>query len=180
MIYFQLMAAFAKIGLFSFGGGYAMIPLIQKEIVENNSWLTARQFVDIIAVAETTPGPIAVNSATFVGYKVAGFWGALVSTIGVCLPTFILVLILSKAAHKFSTHPVMQGMLYGIRPVVLSLILMAAIFVGETVMLAKKGFLGLDWISVAIAASAFIAYQKFKIHPILLIVIAGTVAIFLY
>lgn len=179
MVYLQLLFSFFKIGLFSFGGGYAMIPLIQKEI-ESHNWLTAKQFIDIIAVAETTPGPIAINSATFVGLKVAGFYGALISTLGVCLPTFFIVVLLSKAVSKFSEHPVMKGMLYGIRPVVLSLILLAAIFVGKTVLFSKDSLLGLDWISVGIAFFSFLGVVKFKLHPILLIVIAGIGGAFLY
>jgi len=156
-----------------------MIPLIQKEI-EVNNWLTAQQFIDIIAVAETTPGPIAVNSATFVGFKVAGFYGSLVSTIGVVFPTFIIVLLLSKAVNKFNSHPVMRGLLYGIRPVVVSLILLAAIFVGKTVLISATGFMGLDWISILIAGAAFIGVYKFKLHPILLIVLAAISGVILY
>jgi len=179
MVYLQLFFSFVKIGLFSFGGGYAMIPLIQKEI-EVNNWLTPQQFIDIIAVAETTPGPIAVNSATFVGFKVAGFFGSLVGTIGVVFPTFILVLLLSKVIHKFNNHPVLRGILYGIRPVVVSLILLAAVFVGETVLISATGFMGLDWISVFIAGAAFIGIYKFKLHPIMLIVFAAISGIILY
>ena len=121
MVYLQLILSFFKIGLFSFGGGYAMIPLVQKEI-ESHNWLTAQEFIDIIAVAESTPGPVAVNTATFVGFKVAGFWGSVVSTVSVALPSFIIVLLIANAVKKFSEHPVMKGMLYGIRPVVISLI----------------------------------------------------------
>jgi len=156
-----------------------MIPLIQKEI-EVNNWLTPQQFIDIIAVAETTPGPIAVNSATFVGFKVAGFFGSVVSTIGVVFPTFILVLLLSKAVHKFNNHPILRGMLYGIRPVVVSLILLAAVFVGETVLFTQEGLFGLDWISIFIAGSAFIGITKYKLHPILLIALAAVSGVVLY
>lgn len=179
MIYLQLMLSFIKIGLFSFGGGYAMIPLIQKEI-EAHQWLTSQEFIDIIAVAEATPGPIAVNSATFVGFKVAGFWGSTISTISVALPSFIIVLLIANAVKKFSEHPVMKGLLYGIRPVVISLILLAAVFVGKTVLFSKGGFLGIDWVSVAIAGLALIGLIKFKIHPILLIILAAVSGGFLY
>lgn len=179
MIYLQLLYSFIKIGLFSFGGGYAMIPLIQKEI-ESHNWLSAGQFIDIIAVAETTPGPIAVNSATFVGFKVAGFFGALISTFGVCLPTFIIVLLITKTVAKYSDNTIMKGMLYGIRPVVISLILLAAIFVGETVLFSNNSFLGFDWVSVGIIIISFIAVVKFKIHPILIIFLAGTSGALLY
>ncbi|MFZ5944358.1 MAG: chromate transporter [Bacillota bacterium] len=178
MIYLKLFFTFVKIGLFSFGGGYAMVPLIQKEI-ESNNWLTAKQFIDIIAVAETTPGPIAVNSATFVGFKVAGFYGSLVSTIGVSLPTFILVILLSKAVQKFSEHPVMKGILYGIRPVVISLILFSAIIIGKTVLFQHNSN-NIDWISLVIGILAFIGIIRFKLHPILLITASGFLGIILY
>lgn len=179
MVYLQLISSFIKIGLFSFGGGYAMIPLIQKEI-ESHNWLTSQQFIDIIAVAETTPGPVAVNSATFVGYKVGGFLGALVSTIGVALPSFVIVILIAGVVKKFSEHPIMKGMLYGIRPVVISLILLAAVFVGKTVLISKGSFLGIDWISFIIAGLAFLGIVKFKMHPILLIFLAAVSGAFLY
>ena len=172
MVYLQLIISFFKIGLFSFGGGYAMIPLVQKEI-EAHNWLTAQEFIDIIAVAEATPGPIAVNTATFVGFKVAGFWGSVVSTVSVALPSFIIVLMIANAVKRFSEHPVMKGMLYGIRPVVISLILLAAVFVAETVLFKERSFLGLDWISINLAVLAFVGMVKFKLHPILLIVLAA-------
>lgn len=177
--YLELVTSFFKIGLFGFGGGYAMLPLIQKEI-EAHNWLTAQQFVDIIAVAESTPGPVAINSATFIGYKVAGFSGALVATIGVCLPAFFMVVILTKVATKFNDHPIMKGILYGVRPVVISLIALAAIFVAQTVLISPEGYLGLDWLSVGIALIGFVALQKFKIHPIFLIIFGGITGIILY
>ncbi|KUO48998.1 MAG: chromate transporter [Desulfitibacter sp. BRH_c19] len=179
MVYLQLIISFIKIGLFSFGGGYAMIPLIQNEI-ESHNWLTPQQFIDIIAVAETTPGPIAVNSATFVGFKVAGFWGAVVSTIGVALPSFIIVLLIARAVSKFIEDPLMKGMLYGIRPVVISLILLAAVFVAKTVIFSAGSFLGLDWISIAIAGLALVGIFKLNMHPILLIVLAAVSGVLLY
>ncbi len=90
-----LFSTFFKIGAFTFGGGYAMIPLIQREIAEKRKWITEDDILDIIAIAESTPGPIAVNSATFVGYKVAGFWGAFVSTLGVVLPSFVIITVIA-------------------------------------------------------------------------------------
>ena len=179
MIYFNLFASFFKIGLFSFGGGYAMLPLIQKEI-EYHNWLTAQQFVDIIAVAESTPGPVAINAATFIGFKTGGFFGSLVSTIGVCLPAFILVVIITKIAEKHKEHPIMKGVLKGVRPVVISLISLAAIFVGRTVLISPAGYLGIDWISVAIALVGFFAMIRFKIHPVILVVLSAFIGIFVY
>ncbi|MBQ1988903.1 MAG: chromate transporter, partial [Clostridia bacterium] len=91
----QLFLTFFKIGAFTFGGGYAMIPLIQKEVVEEKKWITDDDILEIIAIAESTPGPIAINSATFVGYRVCGFWGSFFSTLGVVLPSFVIILIIS-------------------------------------------------------------------------------------
>ena len=91
---FELFAAFFRIGAFTFGGGYAMIPLIQKETVENKKWITDDDILEIVAIAESTPGPIAINAATFVGYKVAGFWGAFFATIGMVVPSFAIILLI--------------------------------------------------------------------------------------
>ena len=101
MIYIKLFLSFLKIGTFSFGGGYAMLPFIQKEVVEKNQWITMTDFTDIIGISQMTPGPVAINSATFVGYRVAGVLGSIVATIGIIFTSFILVLITSKAIKKF-------------------------------------------------------------------------------
>lgn len=137
MIYIKLLLTFLKIGLFSFGGGYAMIPMIEKEI-EGNGWLSASEFFDIVAIAEMTPGPIAVNSATFVGYKTAGFLGGLTATIGVVIPSLVLILIISRFFFKFQKHPLNTAVFYGVRPVIAGLIATAAIFVSETAIFKGK------------------------------------------
>jgi len=117
-----LFKTFFKIGLFTFGGGYAMIPLIQNEVVNNHKWLKDEDILDIIAIAESTPGPIAINSATFVGYKVAGFWGALFATLGVVLPSFIIIFALSFILQKFEDNKYVQYAFTGIRAAVLFLV----------------------------------------------------------
>ena len=101
MILLELFTAFLKIGAFGFGGGYAMLPLIEREIVTNNQWISYREFIDIIGISQMTPGPVAINSATFVGYKVAGIWGSVVATLGVVSFSFILVTIASHYIIKF-------------------------------------------------------------------------------
>ena len=113
MIYIKLLLTFMKIGLFSFGGGYAMIPMIEKEI-EGHGWLSATEFFDIVAIAEMTPGPIAVNSATFVGYRTAGYFGGLIATIGVAIPSLVLILIISRYFFKFQKHPLNTAVFYGL------------------------------------------------------------------
>ena len=99
----QILFSFLKIGAFSFGGGYAVVSFIQKEIIQGKGWLDTKEFIDIVAVAEMTPGPIAVNSSTYVGYKVAGFWGSLIGTVGVLLVPTILALIVSIYFNKFKS-----------------------------------------------------------------------------
>ena len=120
-----LFITFLKIGAFTFGGGYAMIPLIQKEIVENRKWLSDEDILDIIAVAESTPGPIAINSATFVGYKVAGFLGAFFSTFAVVLPSFAVISLISFLLKEFASIKAVSYAFFGIRAAVLALLFRA-------------------------------------------------------
>ena len=127
----KLFISFFKIGAFSFGGGYAMLPLIKEEIIDVHGWLTNTEFIDIIAVSEMTPGPIAINSATFLGYKVAGVLGSVVATIAVVLPSFIVMSILYHFIVKFKNTPYLEWVFSGIRPVVLGLIAAAAVTVAK-------------------------------------------------
>lgn len=191
MIYLELFFSFFKIGLFSFGGGYAMIPLIQKEI-EMNGWLKASEFVDIIAIAEMTPGPIAINSATFVGYKAAGLFGSIFATIGVALPSLILILIVSSFFFKIQKKPINIMIFYGVRPVITGLIAAAAVFVAETAIFKKdlsievfnyvfdKPASFFDFGGIAILVASLIALIKFKLHPILTITGAGVAGVIIY
>ncbi len=121
----MLFITFLKIGAFTFGGGYAMIPLIQKEIVENKKWLTDYEILEVIAISESTPGPIAINAATFVGYKVCGFWGALFSTFGVVLPSFLIIAGISLILQQFKNFRAVRYAFFGIRAGVLALIVKA-------------------------------------------------------
>ncbi|MBE6789500.1 MAG: chromate transporter [Ruminococcaceae bacterium] len=122
-----LFVTFFKIGAFTFGGGYAMIPLIQKEVVEKKRWITDSDILDIIAIAESTPGPIAINSATFVGYKIAGVLGSFCATLGVVLPSFVVISLISVVLREFSQIQAVQFAFRGIRAGVLALILKALI-----------------------------------------------------
>jgi len=191
MIYLKLLISFMKIGLFSFGGGYAMIPLIQKEI-EMHGWLSPSEFVDIIAIAEMTPGPIAVNSATFVGNKAAGIPGGVVATIGVVIPSLFLILVISSFFFKFQKHPLNITLFYGIRPVITGLIAAAAFFVSETALFrqdpsiavfkstAARPFEIIDIKSVAIMLLTLLVLVKFKLHPIFTIGAAGVMGVLLF
>ena len=187
MIYIKLIISFMKIGLFSFGGGYAMIPLIQKEI-ESHGWLSASEFVDIIAIAEMTPGPIAVNSATFVGYKAAGIIGGLVATIGVAIPSLILILIISKHFFRFQNHPLNKTIFYGLRPVIVGLIFSAAVFVARTTFMKQcpiwdnllSLFAVIDFKSIFIFLLSLVALDKFRVNPILVILASGVLGVIIY
>lgn len=122
---FSLFTTFFKIGAFTFGGGYAMIPLIQKEVVENKKWVTDQDILDIIAIAESTPGPISVNTATFIGYKLFGIFGAFIATFGLVLPSFLIILTISLFLKEFQNVEIVQLAFKGIRAGILALILKA-------------------------------------------------------
>lgn len=121
----QLFLTFFKIGAFTFGGGYAMIPLISKEVVENKKWITDDDILEIVAIAESTPGPIAINSATFVGYRVCGFWGSFFATLGTVLPSFCIILAISYVLTEFQDIKAVQYAFNGIRAGVLALLIKA-------------------------------------------------------
>ena len=136
VIYLELLWSFIQIGLFSIGGGYAAMPLIQHQVVDLHPWLTMTQFADVIAIAEMTPGPIALNAATFVGIQVAGLPGALVATAGSVLPSCVIVLLLAFLYYKFKGFSVIQGILAGVRPAVVAMIASAGV---SMVLLAVYG-----------------------------------------
>jgi len=171
-ILIKLFTTFLKIGAFSFGGGYAMIPLIESEVIDTHNWITATDFIDIVAIAEMTPGPIAINSATFVGYKVSGVIGAATATLGVIIPSFIIMTILFYFLSKFKNSKNVEYLFKGIRPIVLGLIASAAIS------LAGSSFI--DMRSIVIAAVIFYIVVTDKINPILAIGIAGGLGVLLY
>ena len=158
MIIFKLFWEFFKIGLFTFGGGYAMIPLIEKEIVNKYHWLTLGQFTDLLAIAEMTPGPFAVNSATFVGYKVAKFWGAVSSTLGVILPSFLIIWAIASVFFSFQDNQLVQAAFKGLKPAVLGLIIIAAFTISRVSIS--------DYRSVLILAFVVAGIWILKIHPI--------------
>lgn len=172
MIIFELFISFLKIGAFSFGGGYAMLPLIEKEIIEVHKWLTLPEFIDILAVVEMTPGPVAINSATFLGYKVAGVLGSIVATTAVVLPSIVVILIIAHFLSKFKTSPYVEWAFKGIRPVVLGLIVTASLTVSKNSILDIKSF-------VLMIVLFYLTSFK-NLHPILTIVIAGVVGAVIY
>ncbi len=161
----KLFFAFFKIGLFTFGGGYAMIPLIQRETVENNHWISDDDILEIFAIAESTPGPIAINSATFIGYKVAGFFGAFCATMGVVLPSFVIILIISFFMREFQDIKAVQYAFNGIRAGVLALVLKA------WWTMYKK--MPKNTVAYIVAAGAFVAAGLLDVNVLLVIVCCG-------
>lgn len=171
MVIFQLFWEFFKIGLFTFGGGYAMIPLIEKEIVNKYHWLTMKQFTDLLAIAEMTPGPFAVNSATFVGYKVAKFWGAVCSTLGIVLPSFLIIWAVASVFFSFQDNQIVQAAFKGLRPAVLGLIVVAALTIGKIAIS--------DYKSVLILIFVVLGVWILKLHPILALLVSAIIGIML-
>ncbi len=146
-----------------------MIPLMEKEIIKNHGWLTTTEFIDIIAVAEVTPGPIAINSATFVGLRTAGFLGSISATVGVITPSLVILLLIIRFLTRFSSHHQVQAFMRGLRPAVLSLIALAA------VLIAKEVFL--NWQSFLLGSSIFAFIVWTKIHPILILLLSAFIGL---
>ena len=161
----DLFWTFAKIGLFTFGGGYAMIPLIQREAAETKHWVSDRDILDIVAVAESTPGPIAINAATFIGKRVAGFRGAVCATCGVVLPSFLIIMLISAVLQAFREFPAVRYAFLGIRAGVLALILKALYTLFRQ---CRK-----DWFSWAVMGFALAGAAFLRVNVILIIAVCG-------
>lgn len=172
MIYWQLFLAFFKIGLFGFGGGYAILSLIQHEI-DRYGWMTQQEFTDIIAISQMTPGPIGINSATYVGYTASGsVLGAMVATFAIVLPSFLIMLVLCRLYIRLKGNVYIEGAFVGLRPVVVGLIASAALL-----LMNNDNFI--DYKSYILFGMALVG-MYFKVHPILLIILAGCLGLLLY
>jgi chromate transporter len=201
MIYLQLLISYLKIGLFGFGGGYAMLSLIRHEVVEKNAWITGGEFTNIVAISQMTPGPIGINCATYIGYTVTGnIWGSIVATAAVCLPSFIIFLCIARAYARFRSNRYVESAFYVLRPATVGLIAAVVLllmltppFAGAqlsaqeaanqygargTLALNPENFTGYG--SILIFAAVFVLTKFLKIHPILLIILAGIVGIIAY
>ena len=187
MIFLQLFYTFFQIGLFGFGGGYAMLSLIQGEVVTKYAWLSSSEFTDIVAISQMTPGPIGINSATYVGYTAVvnagyshtiGILGSVIATFSVVLPSFILMILISRFFLKYQKHPAVAAVFSGLRPGVVGLLAAAAL-----VLMNEENF-GQDTYQITISSilflTVFIASYKYKANPILLIVLCGAVGLLLY
>jgi chromate transporter len=176
MIYLQLFLSFLQIGLFSFGGGYAAMPLIQGQIVTTHGWLSMSEFTDLITISQMTPGPIAINSATFVGIKIAGIFGAVVATVGCILPSCVIVTLIAKLYLKYRNMDVLQSVLNSLRPAVVAMIASAGISILITAFWGSDTAItlgGTSWSMVIIFIICFTLLQKGKLNPILVMALAG-------
>ena len=177
MIYLQLFISYLKIGFFGFGGGYAMLSLIQNEVVVQNAWMTNAEFTDIVAISQMTPGPIAINSATYVGYTVAGFWGSVVATVSVCLPALTLMILITRFFLLLRDNRYVKGLIAGMRPVVIGMIGAAALLLMFPS--SKEGASFIDGWSWVLFIGAMVASYK-KVNPILLIVLSAILGLGIY
>ena len=190
MIYFELFYVFFLIGLFTFGGGYAMIPMIQSEIV-GRGWINDAMLSDFIAISEATPGPFAINIATFVGSHTAGIWGSLCATLGVILPSFIIILIVAFILTKIIKNRFVQGALKGVRPTILALILSTAIiffvkmllFSGNSLYSQTATFDRQSFTLLIILAGFVLTYKlvnKKYLNPILILLLSGFLGMIIF
>ncbi len=177
MILLELFISYLKIGFFGFGGGYAMLSLIQNEVVVRHGWITAAQFTDIVAASQITPGPIAINSATYIGYTVAGFWGSVVATIAVSLPSLTIMVLLTRFFFKLRNNRYVAGVVSAMTPVVLGMILSAALLLMFPASSEEASFIdGWSWVLFG----ATLVGSLRKINPILMILLSAVAGIVIY
>ncbi len=176
--YLKLIWAYLKIGLFGFGGGYAMLSLIQREVVDSG-WITSQMFTDIVAISQMTPGPIGINSATYIGYVVTGsVLGSLVTTITVVIPPFILTLIAAHYIERHRQSAFIKGAFMGLRPVVVGLIASAALLLMNS---ENFGYIASERvITIAICIASFCIVYFTRLHPILVIILAGITGLLVF
>ncbi len=184
MIYLELFWSYFQIGLFSIGGGYAAMPLIQHQVVEVHPWLTMTQFADIVTIAEMTPGPVAINSATFVGIMVAGLPGAIVATIGCVFPSCVIVMVLAFVYYRFRGLSIVQGILAGLRPAVIAMIASAGINLFFTAVCGTTT-LPTDLQSVNVTAliiflGALFILRKWRVNPVKAMAGSGIAGLILF
>lgn len=173
MILLDLFLTFFKIGAFTFGGGYAMLPLIQEEVVAKG-WLAEKEIINFIAVSESTPGPFAINISTYIGSEMAGILGAICATLGVILPSLIIIILVAKFFDKFKTNKIVKGCMTGLKPAVIGLIGASVLSIGETVFIENSfSFASL----ILFVTMTVLAFKK--VHPIIIILISALVGIVL-
>lgn len=182
MIYLQLFYTFFKIGLFGFGGGYAMLSMIQGEVVTRYGWLTSQEFTDIVAISQMTPGPIGINSATYVGFTATGnIGGAIIATLAVVLPSFILMLTISRFFLKYQKHPLVEALFSGLRPAVVGLLASAALVLMNVENFSSPTEDPYSFtLSCLIFIVSFVGTHHYKLNPIGMIIACGVAGALLY
>lgn len=177
MIYLELFLSYLQIGAFSFGGGYAAMSLIQAQVVEKHHWLTISEFADLVTIAEMTPGPIAINSATFVGTQIAGIPGAIAATLGCILPSCIIVTLLAKIYIRYQNVKIIQDILYTLRPVVVSMIAVAGITILISVFFINGTVSGdlsaLNIRGIVLFILALVMLRRTRLSPIIIMLVCG-------
>ncbi|MEG0824605.1 MAG: chromate transporter [Oscillospiraceae bacterium] len=168
----QIFCAFFKIGLFTIGGGYAMLPIIQRDVVEKKHWMEDREFLDAISLTSSLPGPLATNAATFVGYHVAGVPGAIFAVLGAATPSVLIILLVAAVFQNLMAYPVTEYVFKGIRPAVVALIVYAVVKLAKSADITKY----LNWL---VAGLAFLCVGFFHLHPIFVVVGAAVYGLFL-
>jgi chromate transporter len=177
-----IFTAFFKIGLFTIGGGLAAIPLLREELVAGG-WVSGAEFIDMLAVSQSTPGPIGINMATYAGFKAASFPGSLIATAGMVAPSLIIIILIARFMHNFSDHPLVQNVLSGVRPTAIGLIAAAAWFVLSNSVLLMENFPGTGWFELPafiLGTVLALIYWKTKAYPVYYIVAGGLIGIFLF
>jgi chromate transporter len=182
-MYLQLFWSFIQIGLFSFGGGYAALPLIQHQVVSVHGWLTIQEFADVVTISQMTPGPIALNAASFVGTQLLGIPGAIVATVGNVIPSLVIVLSLAWFYFRYRKLTVIQGMLYGLRPAVVALIASAGLSILFLALFGDskipESFQEVSWFAVIFFVLGFVVMRMRKLNPILVILGSGVIVVLL-
>ncbi|MBC8536455.1 chromate transporter [Feifania hominis] len=177
---FSLLTVFFKIGLFSIGGGYAIIPLIQSQVVDQLGWVSQKVFTDIITISQMTPGPLAVNASTFIGIQIAGIPGALIATVGCVVSGICISLALYLLFRRFNRSAYVLQVLSGLKASSLGLILSAAVSLLLLAFGSPVGTLPFDWVAVLVFGGALFALRRWKINPILMMALTGVIGILIY
>lgn len=181
MIYIQLFISFLQVGLFSVGGGYAAVPLIQEQVVDVHHWLSLNEFTHLVTIAGMTPGPVSVNSATFVGIRIAGIGGAVVATAGCILPSCMIMGVLAYVYYRYRQATAFNDVLACLRPAVVALIACSGIVLLNNTVCTEmtEKFSGLDWTGICLFGAAFFALRKWKKSPIIIMCLCGAVGLLL-
>lgn len=175
--YLNLFFTMLKIGLFTFGGGYAMIALLENEFISKKKWMEKEEFIDMVAIAESTPGPVAINSATYIGYKLLGFWGAFLATIAVCIPSFVIIFVISLFFDAFLSLTLVSYAFRGIQACVIYLIMSAGLKMMKDM---EKNIFNVIILTVTLACMVLFSVFSVSFSSIFYIIISGFIGLFVY